>query len=847
MKKIQDFAGKFSECLLGNHIFFTGDGSLAVSVGTSKQEQVGGADTLVGYGAPVERFLPRRGWYMLEVLLHTRKDVSTSAIVRFECAGFIAPLEVVLSCRSGAVAKRIVWLPGALDRVSLKSGNDSIVCIKSAKLQVKRLLKGFATRRMLMRLSNRHPSYCDLSPQSILRALPGKRATLLFGNNVAHLLYRSYQESFSLESRGAPLVAGVLNQPDATLNKMLDYPKVELQPTSSVFRDKSLIIHWVTCDFAAKGGGGNMTIFRFVRLFELFGHQQHIWLHNKSSHHSTDSAYEDLVRNYQQTSALVRFISDEPDAFSRASGDIIIATDWQSVWPVLSVSGFKRRFYFVQDHEPSFFAVGSQSLAAGATYREDFDCICAGPWLEKLMQERYGRWATKFWLAADPGAYYPPDVWPENEVPRIAFYARSATSRRAVELGLLALDYLSRQSAMLFHVDLYGSSDSHLSLQSVKYSWTNHGVLDSDELGELYRSCDVGMVFSATNYSLVPQEMMACRLAVLEMEGDNTRTVFPDDSVLLTEPHPQYIAEKLLYLLQNPMERRRIAMNGQAWASQFSWAETASEVDAAIHLRLEGLGYEKLKPANQSAVKVSVVIPTLNGGELLLKVLNKVKEQKAPWLYDVLVIDSGSSDGTLGIMQSRTDIRLHVIPQAEFNHGGTRNLGVEMTGGEYVAFLTQDALPADEFWLFHLVSALEHDAEAAGAFGKHLPYPDASPFIKRDLHAHFENLAQYPLYLSKDTDRKRFNSGEQVWRQILHFYSDNNSCMRRSVWKKIPYPVIDYGEDQVWADQIIKSGYKKAYAINAVVYHSHDYDEVEALERAGVEARYFKEYFGYEL
>ena len=74
----------------------------------------------------------------------------------------------------------------------------------------------------------------------------------------------------------------------------------------------------------------------------------------------------------------------------------------------------------------------------------------------------------------------------------------------------------------------------------------------------------------------------------------------------------------------------------------------------------------------------------------------------------------------------------------EFSHGGTRNLGVELTEGEYIAFLTQDALPVDDSWLFNLVSVLEHEPEAAGAFGRHLPYEDHSPFVKRDLLAHFE-------------------------------------------------------------------------------------------------------------
>ncbi len=228
------------------------------------------------------------------------------------------------------------------------------------------------------------------------------------------------------------------------------------------------------------------------------------------------------------------------------------------------------------------------------TYREDLDCTCAGPWLEELMTERYGRWATRFWLAADNSVYYPPENWSVvNAIPRIAFYARGSTSRRAVELGLLALEYLAEQGNVEFHVDLYGSSSAPAIPRDVKFGWTNHGVLAADELGDLYRACDVGMVFSATDYSLVPQEMMACRLAVLELDGDNTRTVYPDEGVVLAKPYPRDIAEKLTFLLLGVAERQRVAANGCKWAAQFSWEETARDVSASICRRLEGLHYRK--------------------------------------------------------------------------------------------------------------------------------------------------------------------------------------------------------------------------------------------------------------
>ena len=626
------------------------------------------------------------------------------------------------------------------------------------------------------------------------------------------------------------------------LQRMLDFDECPLQAPSQSFTQDQLVIHWVTCDFARQGGGGNMTIFRFVRLFELFGHKQHIWLHNQVIHHSNTEAREDLIRHYQQTTAELHFVDD---TFKQASGDIIIATDWESVWPVLSASLFKRRFYFVQDFEPAFFATGSTSLAAELTYYEDLDCICAGPWLKKLMQERYGRWATHFCLSADQDVYFPMPAKVVNELPRIAFYARTSTSRRAVELGLLALNYLA-DKGYKFHVDLFGSADNQTWLNQVRFNYTDHGVLSAVALGHLYRACDIGMVFSATNYSLVPQEMMACDLAVLELDGDNTRTIFPQDTIVLAQPHPRAIAEQLQTLLNDVALRLKIAAAGGQWARQFHWETTAQHVSQAIQQHLQSLGYEALPKPEQVSLKASVVIPTLNGGKLLLQVVDAVLKQKAPWSFDLLIIDSGSTDGSIEQLQAK-GVRIHSIPKSEFSHGGTRNLGVTLSSGEYVAFLTQDALPADDNWLFSLVSTLDYEPEAAGAFGQHLPYPEASAFVKRDLSNHFKHLSQYPLYLDKNTDLKRFNTGESAWRQVLHFYSDNNSCLRRSVWQQIPYPVIEYGEDQVWADLIIKAGYKKAYAINALVFHSHDYNEQETFERSRIEANFFYQYFGYIL
>jgi hypothetical protein len=157
-------------------------------------------------------------------------------------------------------------------------------------------------------------------------------------------------------------------------------------------------------------------------------------------------------------------------------------------------------------------------------------------------------------------------------------------------------------------------------------------------------------------------------------------------------------------------------------------------------------------------------------------------------------------------------------------------------------------MPADEAWLSNLVAMLDHFPDVAGAFGKHLAWPTASAFARRDIDAHFAQFsAKRPLRVHRDLDRTRYAGGDESWHQFLHYYSDNNSCLRKSVWQDIPYRDVEYGEDQLFARDVIAAGYAKAYAPSASVFHSHDYDAEETLARSETEARFFHEHFGYIL
>ena len=225
---------------------------------------------------------------------------------------------------------------------------------------------------------------------------------------------------------------------------------------------------------------------------------------------------------------------------------------------------------------------------------------------------------------------------------------------------------------------------------------------------------------------------------------------------------------------------------------------------------------------------VSVVVPVKDGARYLDELLEAVADQRIDAEVEVLVVDSGSRDGSVAIARSR-GARVVEIAPAEFGHGRTRNLAAEHAAGEAVVFLTQDAAPAGDDWLASLVAPLDGDARVGMAFGPHLPRPDTSATIARELSEFFGAF----------TDRElRLDDHPQPGDPASGFFSNVNSAVLRACWEQVRFRDVAYAEDQAFARDAMAAGWRKAYVPRAGVLHAHDYPFAQFMRR------YFDEYRG---
>src|SRR5438105_13806600 len=240
--------------------------------------------------------------------------------------------------------------------------------------------------------------------------------------------------------------------------------------------------------------------------------------------------------------------------------------------------------------------------------------------------------------------------------------------------------------------------------------------------------------------------------------------------------------------------------------------------------------------------EVSVAIPVRNGGAALSRTLVAVCAQSIE--HELLVCASGSTDGSADVALAHGARVLQIDPSS-FTHGGVRNLLMRDAEGARVAFLTQDAQPADEHWLRRLLGGFELAQDVGIVYGPYIPYEHAALPVRRELERWFDSLSPdgRPRVERLGQHERSLPAVELIGRR--GFFSDANGCVARAAWEQVPFREVPYAEDRVLALDMLRAGFAKAYVPAAAVLHSHDYSTLEQLRRSFDEWRGLREVYGW--
>jgi len=326
---------------------------------------------------------------------------------------------------------------------------------------------------------------------------------------------------------------------------------------------------WLVPDFTASSGG-HINIFRMMRYLKASGFpKQHVVVqepHRWNNAEEAQDAFDNYFGSYGITVSLG--VETIPQA------DFLVATGWQTAYWVSKYKGSNsKKLYFVQDFEPYFYAHSSEYYLAENTYKLGLTGITAGGWLAEKLSTEYGMKTCPYSFGCDTSLYKP---YPKrkHDKKHIFFYARPVTPRRCFEVALMALNNVCAERddiAVIF-------AGWDISDTEIPFHHLNAGSVPVSELPDLYSQCDVALVLSATNLSLLPLEVAACGCPVVLNSGPNADWLLSRDEAFYCEMDVESITNTLLQAIDDRIEAERRAQRAMAVARAASWEEEAVKV-----------------------------------------------------------------------------------------------------------------------------------------------------------------------------------------------------------------------------------------------------------------------------
>jgi hypothetical protein len=344
--------------------------------------------------------------------------------------------------------------------------------------------------------------------------------------------------------------------------------------------DRPLNIAWIMSP-PGRESGGHQNLFRFIKYAENAGHKCSIYFYSTQR----------LVPSVRETKAMVAEstayanVSASMHNYDRTVGvptdtDALFATGWETAYPAFLDASNARRFYFVQDYEPSFYPLGSEAILAENTYKFGFHGITAGGWLSHKLSSDYGMRCDSFEFGVDKTHYSVTNMRKRNEV---FFYARPVTARRAFELGVIALTDFAQMRPDVT-INLAGWDVSNW---DIPFKYRNLASLDLKQLNSVYNRCAAGLVLSLTNMSLLPLELMSSGVAPVVNDGPNNRMVSDNPYIEYVQPAPRALARRMAEVMDRPDAiDRSVAMS--ASVLNVNWEDSGAQFNDALRKAMRG-------------------------------------------------------------------------------------------------------------------------------------------------------------------------------------------------------------------------------------------------------------------
>lgn len=284
---------------------------------------------------------------------------------------------------------------------------------------------------------------------------------------------------------------------------------------------------------------------------------------------------------------LRKFLHGKDNAEALPCSEIAICTLWTTAYVMVKYNQTQRKFYFMQDFEPMFYAGGDLYMMIEHTYRLGYSCIANTPGVGDRYK-RYSPDVIDFLPGIDRDVFYPGKI-PRDNVSRaddpwqIVFYGRPGNARNGFFMGLDILKAVKQRLGNKVRIVSAGA-EWNPAEYGVEGVVENLGLLKRiEEVADLYRASDLGLVFMATPHpSYQPLEYMACGCLVATNRNEANSWLLNDSNALLLEPIADVAAHRIFDVLKEPARRQALIAAGLETVGRLDWRKAYDVIESRI-------------------------------------------------------------------------------------------------------------------------------------------------------------------------------------------------------------------------------------------------------------------------